>query len=789
MPIILPALTPSSSVVPASAIGPVYDLMLATRDGSTLPCKNKDGQVLNLSQVAYTTSIDRQKEQHEETELQHKDQLVQLSSSNLIDREFDQWPQVTQGDWSGGGLQRILTGSSPATSFVPASDPTRYWDGEGLLWPIFDYLPQKPFHGPGQSNGPGAVINSTVAGCTGGFVYVSGINAEPGYAIASVNGADSAIDFIYADGDASILNPFGAGIVTDAMCIGGGAIYAVARPDATHIRIYRINATTTTTLAVDASLDTGLAPNSIIFAASVDAREVGNHFFVALGVTYYSAVLGMKSALVIQDWSQPAGPTAAISIDLPNAHGAQLGGSVVTDCKILGDSVYIALSDGSTSNKGYDAAQMQAGAGSRTAILQYSIPSGTWTTVAVIENASGAHFCPVAGSLFVLAYSSESGNTTLSIDMYLLQGGNLQHIGPVFFPSSAWISCSKVAGWGSYAFFALAQNSLTVNAYHIFAYDVLRGRFFRVHTRNNVVSTNIMVGHMLGVFGSQKRTDAAYTNGIFSQFGIAYDSTVLVQGTGADSFATELYFNVTPCTSFGGVKLIPPPIQQGSDINSSIIDFTSAQPKLFRQVVVTLQEPGLPASPIGTVRIKVWLDRDPAALTAIPDFDTGVVAAGVNGGVAGQTQIKLLINRIARKLVYEIITDGGRTATNNVFVSTPKVSDIAVQAATGWTRTMVLDLADNAIVNTKGPGDTVWSHQQPPGQPVMDATAGYNFLRQLWRLRGGEVTATFPNGDDPANWLLQDIHWDSPKPYGVSFRGDMRSQLGYICTVKLREDV
>lgn len=773
----------------AAEIGPVYDLLLSTRDGSTLACKNKDGATLNLSQVAFMTSVNPQQVQHEETELQHKDQLVQLASSNLIDREFDQWPQVTQGDWSGGGLQRILTGSTPATSFVPASDPTRYWDGEGLLWPIFDYLPQKPFRGPGVPNAPAAVINKTLAGTIGGWILVNTVNAEPGYAIASFNGVDSFIDYVFADNDAVGMNLFGAGIITDAMCIGGGAIYAAARPDATHVTIYRINATGIATLVVDASLGTGLNINTQLYSASIDAKEVGNHFFVALGITYFNAVLGMKSALVIQDWSQPAGPTASISIDLPNSHGTT-GGSMVTDCKILGDSVYVALSDGSTSNKGYNGGQLMAGAGSRTVILQYSIAAGTWTTVATIENASGAHICPVAGSLFVLAYASESANTTLSIDMYLLQGGNLQHIGPVFFPSSAWITCSKVSAWGSYAFFGLGQNSQTVNAYHIFAYDVLRGRFFRVHTRSGVVSTNIMVGHMLGVFGSWKKTDASlYTNGIFSQFGIAYDTTVLVQGTGAESFTAELYFNVTPCTSFGGVQLIPPPIQQGSDISSSIVDFTSAQPKLFRQVVLTLQQPGLPSNTTGSVRIKVWLDQDPANLNAAPDFDTGTVANGVGGGVTGQTQIKLLVNRIARKLVYEIITSGGAAVSNNVFVAAPKVSDIAVQAATGWTRTMVLDLAENVITNGKSPGETAWSRQRAPGQPMMDSVAAYNFLRQLWRLKGGEVSAVFPNGDAAADWLLQDIHWDSPKPFGVSFRADQRSQLNYICTVKMREDV
>src|SRR6266699_5272931 len=128
-----------------SEVGQIYDLLIQTRDGSTLACRNKDGQPVNISQLAYMTTVDRQQSQHEETELQHKDQLVQLASSNLIDREFDQWPQISQGDWSGGMLQRVLTGGTPVTSFGPQSDPSRYWDGSGLLWPVVDYLPQTAF--------------------------------------------------------------------------------------------------------------------------------------------------------------------------------------------------------------------------------------------------------------------------------------------------------------------------------------------------------------------------------------------------------------------------------------------------------------------------------------------------------------------------------------------------------------------------------------------------------------------------------------------------------------------
>src|SRR5690348_4610812 len=92
-------------------VGPLWDLLLQTRDGQPLTVLNADRMPVQLASVAYMTTIDRQQQQHEETELQHKDQVVQLASPNLIDRELDQWPQISQGDWSGGGLQRVLTGS------------------------------------------------------------------------------------------------------------------------------------------------------------------------------------------------------------------------------------------------------------------------------------------------------------------------------------------------------------------------------------------------------------------------------------------------------------------------------------------------------------------------------------------------------------------------------------------------------------------------------------------------------------------------------------------------------
>ena len=70
---------------------------------------------------------------HEKTDIVAKDQLIQYSSPNLIDRDITFWPRVSQGDFSGGMGQTV------------ALDFTRYWDSTldvrspGYLtsWPLW----------------------------------------------------------------------------------------------------------------------------------------------------------------------------------------------------------------------------------------------------------------------------------------------------------------------------------------------------------------------------------------------------------------------------------------------------------------------------------------------------------------------------------------------------------------------------------------------------------------------------------------------------------------------------
>jgi len=88
-------------------VGELYDVGFETRDGSTLAVLDRNGATQQLSQVAFVTST--KNEQEEATELQRKSQVVQLGPT-LMDREWEQWPGNTQGNWSSGLGQRIQFG-------------------------------------------------------------------------------------------------------------------------------------------------------------------------------------------------------------------------------------------------------------------------------------------------------------------------------------------------------------------------------------------------------------------------------------------------------------------------------------------------------------------------------------------------------------------------------------------------------------------------------------------------------------------------------------------------------
>ncbi len=749
-----------------SEVGQIYDLLIQTRDGSTLACRNKDGQPVNISQLAYMTTVDRQQSQHEETELQHKDQLVQLASSNLIDREFDQWPQISQGDWSGGMLQRVLTGGTPVTSFGPQSDPSRYWDGSGLLWPVVDYLPQTAFLAdPVQDQGGSAMQAKFNIGVDAG----GSSTQSPITFLYRSSGVDRLIVFDGANSPRTrteVDDPAGTDVWLD-MTRRFAVLWATTMSGTTltirELSVPGTLATITGTSGV--TVKNGFGANGIIAAGTV-----GNSNYLAVSwseATTFNCHVRLYSSNGLEI------PQANSAIDL------NVGAAAVTWMEFQGEQLLISLRLGGAST-----------------LISYSIVAQTYSTLFHAPNVTDMYFTPVSGAVFILCSNQFNSGTPPQgtiVTMYLLQGGSVQEIGALY-PQDQGTSPILVThhtapnNYPPYAIFGvLAPTSPTLGTQQgiIYAYDVVRGRMFQVTHLRNLTSDLVWAGVRLGI------TQPIYTR--FNGFNVRASWGVVAPTLGtAGTISPPFTFdttNIQECyftIQSGGAPFRPGlPLQQGTQIVSSIIDFTSAQTKLYREIVVEWGRPGLPADSGVSVQIEAWLDQDPSNLNTTPDFNSGLVANGVNGGVTGQTQLRLQINQIATKLVYRVTTVG--PSVN--LVAAVKLVSVIVRAATGWTRTMVLDLADNVIVNTKGAGDTCWRRQQILGQPAIDGVVAYNFLRQLWRIKGGLVAAAFPNQDGLANWLLQDLHFDSPKPYGVSMRGDQKSGLSYICTAKLREDV
>lgn len=762
MPVTISALNSIQGPGPQiQEIGPQYDLLLATRDGSVLPCKNKDGDVVNVSKLAYMTTIDRQQVQHEETELQHKDQLVQLAGPSLIDREFDQWPQVSQGDWSGGVGQRVFTGATPISGGTE-SDPTRYWDGIGLLWPLTDYLPVRAVRAtPDQhENAPMKTIG--VGTVSGSQTFTNTVFV---YMYQQTTGAKNNIMVIAGDAGSAptvITNPGGIPAGSFAFLVD----YIIALGMVVYIYTSGANMILATITSA------GVLTNQVTFANATTLPQNGVGALAAafVGDKQYVAVgwLGGSTANIrLIDVSSGSFTTTFQDIPLPNEF--LLTGSFTPSyqqIEFLGDTLLLSVWN-------YKEA----------AILQYSIPSGTWSTLARFPNTNALYMGVVAGNVFVLsATDTASINQPNSVDMYLVTGGNVQHISPVQVQGVGGLS-SFITGegfpiaYGPYAVFPIYYFDGASTHAAVFAYDVLQGRLFKL---DDIGGFDQLLGNVHGprmaLLNSMNHAFAGGNN-LAAQWGVALPVLSQDGGTADVTNVQRLLFG---CSNGG----FHPFQQSGTQIVSSLIDFTSAQLKLFRQLVVTWAQPGLPNESDITVTVDVWLDQDPASLNAVPDF-TGTVIGGA--ATQGQTQFKLRINQIAHKLVYRVTTTSGVSGSN--MTSAVKLQTVVIRAATGWTRTMMLDLADNVMTNGKAPGVTAWSAQQPPGQPQVDAMVARDFLRQLWRLEGGECVAVFPGFDPPANWLLQDLHWDSPKPFGSSVRGDQRSKLEYLCQVKMREDV
>ena len=163
----------------------------------------------------------------------------------------------------------------------------------------------------------------------------------------------------------------------------------------------------------------------------------------------------------------------------------------------------------------------------------------------------------------------------------------------------------------------------------------------------------------------------------------------------------------------------------------------------------------------------------------LPDFTATINGGGTN---AGKTELVLPINKMAVKLVYEVITAGG-VYSGGAWVPAPKLISVSVRTATGWVWHIYLAMTRSAVANSQGNEDYVFDRQQ------MDEVAAYNWLKAIWRLKGGRCRATFANGDS-FNALIQMARFKGPKPFGISMiasrPGDAYEN---ILELQIREDI
>jgi len=734
----------------AREVGPVYDLLLGTRDGVTLPCRNKDGQIVNVAQVAYMGTIDRNQGQREETELQHKDELVQLGSSNIIDRELTNWPQVTQGDWSGGMLQRVFSG--------PGADPTRYWEGDGVLWPISDYLPQRPAQfAPFQAEGGAVMKGIFFIGTPAGSISSIGMS----YAFLYTTTVGTiATNLVIINGDTryTITNPTGIATGNGSpsapqtpaeFMIGAGALwYVVPNGANTEIRFVTVGSPTTTLFDTIAASSPSLGNNNCAIG------YVGNKVYLA--VPYLN---NANPTTRIRIYEIQAGVATSFTELFLADTTTVLGSSDqlnVASTVFVGDTLYYTI---------------QTGSGDAI-IVAYSLVATSFSTVAMLPGEGQLFLTAAAGVIFVV---SGGGN------MYLLQGGSLQHIGPLppqigpvtispgtqanAFSNSN--SLSRAVAFGPYAVFAASYYppGASVSIVAVYAYDVLRGRLFRLGILSNLARNVAMGGARIGLMTFATRTLAGGV-AITPQWSIVAP-ILSVSGLPLDVSNAQILDVGLRRLNFASTQL-------GFQVTSSIIDFTSSQPKLYRDIPVTYLP--LQADASCGVQVDAWLDRDPASLSPTPDFTTSVFGdAG-----PGSTRLVLPINTISTKLVCRVTTYGGQVVGTSL-LDAPKLVSAIVRVATGWVQTLKLELAPQLQSNSKNVQD-VWTYQG------IDNVVAYNFLRQLWRLKGGQCVIALPNGDT-GNWQMEDGQFDSPKPFGAVFRADQASGFKWVATIKIREDI
>jgi hypothetical protein len=749
--------------VTADQIGKLYDILIATRDGSTLPCVDHNGQTRQVSQVAYMLSTT--KPSTESTEIARKDQLTQYSSAQQTDRDFDAYPQVEQGDWSDGQGQRVFSGQGEALGTI-SNKSTRYWDGLGLLWPVTDYLPQQPVIANPDQAEAGAIMKLAGNGVSGGqfspatngsgFVYMYMQNAAPQHNIIVRQDATVTTKLDPAPGSTN-----GTPFVSCDYVVAACAVW-YAYDSGALIQIANLFPTANLATIANASMNGNNCQGRIAVGL-----VAGRLYFA---ITYTPTAGAFTGNAVMQVFDITTGAFTNFSGQILLGENANFHGCP-QQIEFQGDNILISIGTGAPSNS-------RAGSwsgGAEAALVQYNIPSQTLTTLASFKNVNRLWFRPIAGGVFILA-ANEAATLGFpnTLDMYLLQGGQLQHIGPVQVQATAQSASNVITGtaepveMGPYAVFPVYYfpvNSVTGTHVVVFAYDVLRGRLFKLL---DLGGYNQFLGNThgarFGIAPSITRPVGALT--LAAQYDLIVPTLSTSGGATDITNAQELLIGVSNGT-------FQPFLQTGVQITSSLIDFTSAQNKLYRQIVADFTP--LPNDAAITVQLDCWFDQDPANLATVPDFTTGVIAGG--GSNTGLQQVKLVTNKIARKVVYRITTTGPSVTPTPAV----KVISVKTQVATGWSLHYFLDIARNAVCND---GQTYCFDNQRP----VDDFSAHAFLKQLWRLKGGECVATLPTGET-YNAIMQLISAENVKHVIQSSLSDTPVVKSVLLEVRIREDV
>lgn len=510
------------------------------------------------------------------------------------------------------------------------------------------------------------------------------------------------------------------------------------------------------------------------YVGIVSSAYVAGKLYTAVVISGRDSATGLtwKNLLYVLDYTAPGVPGAiGAPLSLPSATVANLttvGTSPFkfTDLVWSGTALYIAVSDGFNAS-----------------ILSLVSPFTSITETAVLPGLANATMCAVGAALFIVGVSFGTNTQVNRMDLFVLTGSSLEEFGPVNTPVALLDSITSPATFGGYAIWAVSYTlpGASTKTVTIYAFDVIRSRLFRVLTLTDAAFTGLDVfGHNeVAVYGVTTRTLSVGVT-FQAQWGFTLFTGLISNAT---ETAREFYFGVqplTPAPAFTGL------LQMGVDLISGLFDFTASTNKLFRQLVSDFVDGLIVGQATPSITLNAWFDQDPARLAAAPDF---TVTTGTPAALPVPKYLKLPTNQVARKLVYEVISlGGGYNGAAGAWQNAAKLVDVAVQAATGWVIDAVLDLSPNAKVNANNVQEYAYQNQSVAGGPTVDSVVAYNFLRQVWRQKGGEISLALPNRDAyPA--LIQQMEFASPKPFAASFRSDIQASFQSLCSLKIREDI